>query len=80
MLVVGSSLMVYSGFRFCERAAESGKPIASVNQGRTRADHLYALKIEDDCVDVLPAVVAADPADAHPARTDRSGEASAAAR
>ena len=57
MLVVGSSLMVYSGFRFCERAAGSGKPIASVNQGRTRADHLYALKIEDDCVDVLPAVV-----------------------
>ena len=59
MLVVGSSLMVYSGFRFCERAAASGKPIASVNQGRTRADHLYALKIEDDCVEVLPAVVGA---------------------
>ena len=57
ILVVGSSLMVYSGFRFCERAAQSGKPIASVNQGRTRADHLYALKIEDDCTEVLPAVV-----------------------
>ena len=57
MLVVGSSLMVYSGFRFCERAAQSGKPIASVNQGRTRADHLYALKVEDDCALVLPAVV-----------------------
>ena len=67
MLVVGSSLMVYSGFRFCERAAESGKPIASVNQGRTRADHLYALKVEDDCVDVLPAVIGVEASLAHSA-------------
>jgi NAD-dependent SIR2 family protein deacetylase len=43
LLVVGSSLMVYSGFRFAQAAA--GKPIAAVNIGRTRADHLLALKI-----------------------------------
>jgi NAD-dependent SIR2 family protein deacetylase len=45
LLVVGSSLMVYSGFRFAEAAAAAGKPIAAVNLGRTRADHLLTLKI-----------------------------------
>ena len=45
LLVVGSSLMVYSGFRFAEAAAAAGKPIAAVNLGRTRADHLFTLKI-----------------------------------
>lgn len=56
MLVVGSSLMVYSGFRFCERAGASGKPIAAINRGRTRADHLFALKVERSCADVLSAL------------------------
>jgi len=45
LLVVGSSLMVYSGYRFAEAAAAAGKPIAAVNLGRTRADHLFALKV-----------------------------------
>jgi len=45
LLVIGSSLMVYSGYRFAEAAAAGGKPIAAVNLGRTRADHLLALKI-----------------------------------
>ena len=49
MLIVGSSLMVYSGFRFAEAAARAGKPIAAVNLGRTRADHLLALKVEASC-------------------------------
>jgi NAD-dependent SIR2 family protein deacetylase len=49
LLVVGSSLMVYSGFRFAEAAAAAGKPIAAVNLGRTRADHLLALKITAPC-------------------------------
>ena len=40
MLIVGSSLMVYSGFRFVQRAASLGKPVAAVNLGRTRADGL----------------------------------------
>jgi NAD-dependent SIR2 family protein deacetylase len=44
LLVVGTSLMVYSGFRFAEAAAAPGKPIAAVNLGRTRADHLLWLK------------------------------------
>jgi NAD-dependent SIR2 family protein deacetylase len=46
MLVVGSSLMVYSGYRFAETAAREGKPIAAVNLGRTRADELITLKVE----------------------------------
>ena len=53
MLIVGSSLMVYSGFRFVEAAAHSGRPIAAVNLGRTRADGLLALKVEAPCDDAL---------------------------
>jgi NAD-dependent SIR2 family protein deacetylase len=49
MLVVGSSLMVYSGFRFALAAARRSLPIAAVNLGRTRADDLLALKVEDRC-------------------------------
>jgi NAD-dependent SIR2 family protein deacetylase len=49
MLVVGSSLMVYSGFRFAQAAARRGIPIAAVNLGRTRADGLLALKVEEPC-------------------------------
>jgi len=53
LLVVGSSLMVYSGYRFAEAAASAGKPIAAVNLGRTRADHLITLKISEACDEVL---------------------------
>ena len=53
MLVVGSSLMVYSGFRFVQEAARRGIPIAAVNIGRTRADDLLMLKIEDRCETAL---------------------------
>ena len=53
LLVVGSSLMVYSGYRFAEAAAAAGKPIAAVNLGRTRADHLFALRINEPCGEVL---------------------------
>jgi NAD-dependent SIR2 family protein deacetylase len=53
MLIVGSSLMVYSGFRFVEAAARAGKPIAAINLGRTRADPLLALKVEANCEEAL---------------------------
>jgi len=53
MLVVGSSLMIYSGFRFVTAAADAGKPIAAINLGRTRADDLLALKVEDRCSNAL---------------------------
>jgi NAD-dependent SIR2 family protein deacetylase len=54
LLVVGSSLMVYSGFRFARMAAAAGKPIAAINLGRTRADELLDIKIEDSAERVLP--------------------------
>jgi NAD-dependent SIR2 family protein deacetylase len=53
MLIVGSSLMVYSGFRFVQMAARAGMPIAAVNLGRTRADEMLALKIEEACETAL---------------------------
>jgi NAD-dependent SIR2 family protein deacetylase len=49
MLVVGSSLMVYSGYRFARAAANAGKPLAAVNLGRTRADELLTLKVTERC-------------------------------
>lgn len=48
VLVAGSSLMVYSGYRFVEEATVKGKPVTAVNIGRTRADPLLAIKVEQD--------------------------------
>lgn len=56
LLVAGSSLMVYSGFRFCRLAAASGKPIAAINLGKTRADDLLSLKLAQSAESVLPAL------------------------
>lgn len=49
LLVIGSSLMVYSGFRFAEQAHRLGKPVIAINQGLTRADALLSAKIALDC-------------------------------
>lgn len=53
LLVVGSSLTVWSGFRFAKRAAERSLPIAIVNIGPTRADDLATVKVEAKCGEVL---------------------------
>jgi NAD-dependent SIR2 family protein deacetylase len=53
LLVVGSTLMVYSSYRFAEMAHRLGKPIIAINQGMTRADSLLTRKIEADCSVVL---------------------------
>ncbi len=58
LLVIGSSLTVFSGFRFCRLAAQAGKPIAVVNVGKTRADDMLALKVEQSAEHVLPALLA----------------------
>ena len=57
VLVVGSSLMVYSGYRFCRAAHASGKPIVAINRGVTRADPLLEFKVGEDCVGVLRRLV-----------------------
>jgi NAD-dependent SIR2 family protein deacetylase len=56
MLVVGSSLAVYSGYRFCEWATAMRKPIAAINLGRTRADPLLAMKAVEPCGPLLDAL------------------------
>ena len=53
MLVVGSSLMVYSGYRFVVEASRRGIPIAAVNLGVTRADALLTLKVQASCAEAL---------------------------
>jgi NAD-dependent SIR2 family protein deacetylase len=67
MLVIGSSLMVYSGYRFAREAALAGKPIAAVNLGRTRADVLLTLKVTLPCSAALAFLLQA-PGDVQPAR------------
>jgi NAD-dependent SIR2 family protein deacetylase len=56
VLVVGSSLMVYSGYRFAAAAHQAGKPIAAINIGHTRADPLLGLKVEASCAEALAAI------------------------
>lgn len=46
LLVVGSSLTVFSGFRFVKRAQACGLPVAILTLGKTRGDPLAALKLE----------------------------------
>jgi NAD-dependent SIR2 family protein deacetylase len=53
LLVVGSSLMVFSGFRFARAAARLGVDIVILNRGVTRADDLARLKISANAGDVL---------------------------
>ena len=57
LMVVGSSLQVYSGFRFCREAQRQGKPIALVNPGVTRADAIASLKVSQPADRVLPTLL-----------------------
>ncbi|XP_070571989.1 NAD-dependent protein lipoamidase sirtuin-4, mitochondrial-like [Ptychodera flava] len=54
VLVAGSSLYVYSGYRFINRAYQQNKPIIIINIGETRADNLATLKIPAKLGDILP--------------------------
>lgn len=53
VLVVGSSLKVFSGYRFVRAAQARGLPIAIVNRGLTRADTIASLKLEADAATIL---------------------------
>jgi NAD-dependent SIR2 family protein deacetylase len=55
VLVVGSSLQVYSGFRFCRHAVQLGKTLAIINPGVTRADSMASVKLVSECESLLPA-------------------------
>ncbi|MFO7564690.1 MAG: NAD-dependent protein deacetylase [Enhygromyxa sp.] len=54
LLVLGSSLAVFSGLRFVRRAHASGIPVAIVNVGPTRARGLAALEVEARLGELLP--------------------------
>lgn len=56
LLVVGSSLTLFSGYRFVRRAAEHGLPIAIVNLGPTRGDPHADLRLDASAGLVLPAI------------------------
>jgi NAD-dependent SIR2 family protein deacetylase len=66
LLIAGSSLMVFSGFRFARAAARLGVPIVIVNRGKTRADELSTLRLAGNVAELLDAslrvaLVAGDP-------------------
>ena len=68
LLVAGSSLTVFSGYRFVRHAASLGIPIAIVNRGPTRGDDLATVKVDGGCsenlallADELPACAATEP-------------------
>lgn len=54
LLVVGSSLAIYSGYRFLVRAVERHVPIAILNLGECRGVELADLRVEASAGDVLP--------------------------
>ena len=59
LLVLGSSLTVWSGYRCVRRAAERNLPVAIVNLGPTRGDALATVRLDAPLGAVLPALAAA---------------------
>ncbi|MDP4804048.1 MAG: NAD-dependent protein deacetylase [Candidatus Nanopelagicales bacterium] len=57
LMVLGSSLQVYSGRRFVLRASARGIPVAIVNDGETKADDLATIRIHGELSQVLGLVV-----------------------
>jgi NAD-dependent SIR2 family protein deacetylase len=53
LLVAGSSLTVFSGYRFVRHATALGIPVAIVNRGHTRGDDLATVKVDGGCSELL---------------------------
>ena len=53
LVIAGSSLMVFSGFRFARAASRLGVPVVVVNRGKTRADEMSALRVAGNVGQVL---------------------------
>jgi NAD-dependent SIR2 family protein deacetylase len=53
LVIAGSSLMVFSGFRFARAAARLGVPIVVLNRGKTRADEMAALRLDGNVGQLL---------------------------
>ena len=56
LLVLGSSLRVYSGYRFVRRAADHGIPVAIVTRGPSRGDAAATVRLDASLGHVLPAL------------------------
>jgi NAD-dependent SIR2 family protein deacetylase len=54
LLVIGSSLTVFSGYRFVRRASERNVPVAILNRGPTRGDPHAQLRVDARIGEVLP--------------------------
>ncbi len=57
LMVVGSSLTVFSGYRFVVQAAKEDKPIVILNDGETRGDALATFKCRGRLGELLPALL-----------------------
>lgn len=67
LLVAGSSLTVYSGYRFVRHAVAAGMPVAIINRGPTRGDDLATVKIDNGCSPMLALLADELPVMASPA-------------
>lgn len=56
LLVVGSSLMVFSGFRFARQTHQLGRPLTLLNLGKTRADNLASYRLQTPIIETLDCV------------------------
>lgn len=54
LLVVGSSLTVFSGYRFVRRAKDQGKPVVIINDGPTRGDADATWRLQARLGEILP--------------------------
>ena len=59
ILVIGSSLTVYSGFRFPRWAHQNGLPLYAINEGEMRGAELFDLILQESCEVALPQIVEA---------------------
>ncbi|HEY6788377.1 MAG TPA: Sir2 family NAD-dependent protein deacetylase [Trebonia sp.] len=59
LIVLGSSLTVFSGLRYVRHADKLGIPVVIVNQGPTRGDPLASVRLDAPLGDTLTAAVAA---------------------
>lgn len=71
LVVIGSSLTVWSGYRFVKAAEEQGIPIAIVNRGPTRGDPHATLRLDGSIGALLPAL--AERVDARPSAPAQAG-------
>ena len=57
LVIVGSSLMVWSGYRFVKAARKRGIPVAALTLGKTRADEELTMKVVAPCGPTLARLV-----------------------